>query len=145
MSPHKALWVVVLSICLCNGLPSVPVATNPIVSTAIVSTVVPSLLTIYSVVPATEQSDTISATTTTINGQQTILTPSDSVVAGSVTSTIISTISITTTEAVVETIGYSTVLGPDPTTSVSIRPPRHIMMKSSSVCDVEPITLLGKS
>ncbi|KAK4944141.1 hypothetical protein LTR10_016474 [Elasticomyces elasticus] len=119
MSPRKALWAVVLSICICNALPSVPIATNPIVTSATVSSVVPSLLTVYSVVAATEHSDTASAITTTINGQQTIVTPTVSVVAGSITNTIISTISITTTEVIVETIGYSTVLSPDPVLSTT--------------------------
>ncbi|KAI1609190.1 hypothetical protein EDD37DRAFT_142476 [Exophiala viscosa] len=144
MSPRKALGAVVLIICLCNALPSVPVATNPIITTATVSTVVPSLLTIYSVVPATEQSDTTSVITTTINGQQTTLTPSDSVVAGSVTSTIISTISITTTEVVVKTIGYSTVLGPDTATS-TISSTTSIPITNTTVSSSSPATSIAIS
>ncbi|KAJ9497321.1 hypothetical protein H2202_007125 [Exophiala xenobiotica] len=116
MSPCKALWVVVLSVCvrICNALPSVPVATDPIVTTTTISTVLPSLVTIYSVVPATDDPNAISTITTTIDGQQTIVTAPDGVIAGSSTSTIISTISLTTTQVVVSTIGYSTVFGPDP-------------------------------
>ncbi|KAK7899808.1 hypothetical protein LTR67_003553 [Exophiala xenobiotica] len=116
MSPCKALWVVVLSVCvrICSALPSVPVATDPIVTTTTISTVLPSLVTIYSVVPATDDPNAISTITTTIDGQQTIVTAPDGVIAGSSTSTIISTISLATTQVVVSTLGYSTVFGPDP-------------------------------
>jgi hypothetical protein len=121
MSPCKALWVVVLSVCvrICSALPSVPVATDPIVTTTTISTVLPSLVTIYSVVPATDDPNAISTITTTIDGQQTIVTAPDGVIAGSSTSTIISTISLATTQVVVSTIGYSTVFGPDPVAAVS--------------------------
>lgn len=141
MSRGEALWAIVLSICLCNALSSVPVATNPIVTTATVSTVVPSFVTIYSVVPATEHSDTTSAITTTISGQQTILTPGGSVIAGSVTSTIVSTISLTTTEVVVRTIGYSTVLAPDPATLVSLSPAWPDMINFHGFCPMTPTKL----
>ncbi len=121
MSPCKARWAVALSLWIssCNALPSVPVATAPIVTTTTISTVLPSLVTVYSVVPATDDPNAISTITTTIDGQQTIVTSPGGVIAGSSTSTIISTISLTTTQVVVSTIGYSTAYGPDPIAVVS--------------------------
>lgn len=120
VSPYKAPWALALSICLClcNALPSVPIATDPILSTATVSTIVPSLVTIYSVVPATDSPNALKTITTTVNGRETVLTTAD-VVAGSSTATIISTISLTQNQVVVSTIGYSTILGPDPAPVVS--------------------------
>ncbi|KIX00788.1 uncharacterized protein Z518_09853 [Rhinocladiella mackenziei CBS 650.93] len=116
MSPCKALWVFALIVCLCNALPSVPIATDPILTTETVPTVLPSLVTIYSVVPATDDPNAIATVTTTVNGRETILTTAGGVIAGSATSTIISTLSLTTSQVVVNTVGYSTVFGPDPTT-----------------------------
>jgi cell wall integrity and stress response component len=98
-----------------TAMPSVPLATDPILVTATVSTVIPSLVTLYSVVPATDATPGPASTiTTTIAGQVTTLTSLE-VVAGSITSTIISTLSLTTTQVVVSTVGYSTIFGPDPT------------------------------
>jgi cell wall integrity and stress response component len=102
-----------------NALPSVPVATDPILVTATVPTVLPSLVTIYSVVPATDAApnqETI--VTTTIDDTATTIT-STALIAGSVTSTIISTISFATSQVVVNTVGYSTIFGPDPTTAAA--------------------------
>ncbi|KAK6364174.1 hypothetical protein LTS17_012443 [Exophiala oligosperma] len=116
MSPltEIALWALAFGISFSNALPSVPVATDPIVTTSTITTAVPSLVTIYSIIPATDDSNALSTITTTINGQEVITISSGSVVAGSSTSTIVSTLTVTTTEVVVSTIGYSTVFGPDP-------------------------------
>ncbi|OAG38779.1 hypothetical protein AYO21_06974 [Fonsecaea monophora] len=102
-------------LCFCIASPSVPIATDPILSTETIPTVIPSLVTIYSIVPATDAvPDTVTTITTTIDGQTTTVV-STGVIAGSITSTIISTISLTTSQVVVNTVGYSTILGPDPT------------------------------
>jgi hypothetical protein len=102
---------------LAHALPSAPIATDPILVTATVSTVLPSLVTLYSVVPATDAAPgSVATVTTTIDGTLTTVT-STAVIAGSVTSTIISTVSLTTNQVVVSTVGFSTVYGPDPTTS----------------------------
>ncbi|KAJ9603673.1 hypothetical protein H2200_011859 [Cladophialophora chaetospira] len=101
-----------------NALSSVPVATDPILVTATIPTVVPSLVTVYSVVPATDATPgAATIITTTINGAVTTFTSTEPI-AGSVTSTIISTISLTTNQVVVSTVGFSTVFGPDPTTPI---------------------------
>ncbi|EXJ88872.1 hypothetical protein A1O3_01936 [Capronia epimyces CBS 606.96] len=119
-SPATAFGALLIVIArVCNALPSVPIATDPILSTATVSTVVPSLVTIYSVVPATGASDAVQTITTTVNGQETVLTTSDGAVAGSVTSTIISTIFLTTDQVIVNTVGFSTILGPDPSVATT--------------------------
>ncbi|EXJ94754.1 hypothetical protein A1O1_03152 [Capronia coronata CBS 617.96] len=102
-----------------HALPSVPIATDPILSTATVSTVVPSLVTIYSVVTATDAGGAVQTLTTTVNGQETIVATSDSVGGGLVTNTIISTVSLPTDVVVVSTVDYSTILGPDPVTTTT--------------------------
>ncbi|KIW69069.1 hypothetical protein PV04_04967 [Phialophora macrospora] len=119
MCQRRGFRALVLAVILffANALPSVPVATDPILVTATVPTVLPSLVTIYSVVPATDAvPDQETIVTTTIDGTATTIT-STAIVAGSVTSTIISTISFGTSQVVVSTVGYSTIFGPDPTTA----------------------------
>lgn len=120
-NPRIALGALLFVVArFCNAQASVPVATDPILSTATVSTVVPSLVTIYSVMLATDAPDFIQTITTTVDGQETILTTSGGVVAGSVTSTIISSFDVTTEQVVTNTVGYSTILGPDPAVTVSV-------------------------
>ncbi|KAL2404928.1 hypothetical protein ABEF93_008294 [Exophiala dermatitidis] len=117
---YTALGALLLAIVhVCNAIPSVPVATDPILSTETVSTVVPSLLTIYSTVPGTGVPGEAQTITSTVDGQPTTITSVVGDAAASETSTIISTIYLTTTSEVVNTVGYSTVLGPDPVTSIS--------------------------
>ncbi|KIY03220.1 uncharacterized protein Z520_01687 [Fonsecaea multimorphosa CBS 102226] len=121
MGHRRALHALALNVFLrvCMASPSVPVATDPILSTVTVSTVIPSLVTVYSIVPATDATPDSLTTITTIADGQTTTIISTGVIAGSITSTIISTVSLTTTQVTVSTIGYSTILGPDPTTATT--------------------------
>ena len=99
---------------LVDASPSVPVATYPILVTATVTTVFPSVATVYSVVPATDIPPTPTFTTIIDDNGNTITMPT--AVAGSVTSAIIYTISLTTSQVVTSTLGFSTIFGPDSTT-----------------------------
>jgi hypothetical protein len=115
LQPLLAIVATLASLTLAE--PSVPIATNPILTTVTLPTVSISLVTVYSVVPATDASPNV-PTTTFISGRPATLTPTG-VIAGSSTETIISTVSLTTSEVVVQTIGFSTILGPNPVTPVS--------------------------
>jgi hypothetical protein len=129
INPCRALWVLLSILSHCNAQSSVPVATEPIVSAVTVSTVVPSLLTIYSVVTSTSTEDvavSIETITTTVNGVQTTLLSTATgeanarpVVVQTITNTIISTVSVTTSQVVQSTVGFTTILGPTPNPEVS--------------------------
>ena len=128
IDPCKAFWAF-LALSVCAAQSSVPVATEPIVTAVTVSTVVPSFLTVYSVITTAQSSAEAQASTitTVINGQTSTVVASASgeasarpAVVETITSTIISTISITTKEVVQSTIGFSTVLGADPNPAVSV-------------------------
>ncbi|KAL2441932.1 hypothetical protein ABEF95_016895 [Exophiala dermatitidis] len=137
---YTALGALVLAVAhVGNAIPSVPVATDPILSTETVSTVVPSLLTIYSTVPGTGVPGETQTITSTVDGQPTTITSVAGDAAASETSTIISTIYLTTTSEVVNTVGYSTVLGPDPVTSTS-DPATAITSSPTSTVPVETPT-----
>ncbi|EXJ60171.1 hypothetical protein A1O7_04323 [Cladophialophora yegresii CBS 114405] len=119
MCQRRGFWALAVAVCLAfaDAQSSVPIATEPILVTATVPTVLPSFVTVYSVVPATDAApNQVTIVTTTIDGTATTIT-SAAVVAGSVTSTIVSTISFTTSQIVVSTVGYSTIYGPDQTTA----------------------------
>ena len=146
MALRSGLCVLALTIFLhlTQALPSLPTATDPILVTATVSTILPSLITVYSMVPATDEATDASAITTTPTGGilTTVTTTGTGVIAGSFTSTIISTISLTTSQVVVSTVGYSTLFGPDNQTISAVS---SIPVAAPSISETPLVSVVSSS
>lgn len=126
----NVLWALLSFLLLCNAQSSVPIATQPIVSDVTLTSVIPSLQTIYSVITTSSTeavAPSISTVTTVVSGETTTILSTASgeanarpVVIQTITSTLVSTISITTTQVVQSTIGFTTILGSVTASEVSL-------------------------
>lgn len=116
------LCSLLLQVLTTRASPSVPVSTQAIVTTITAPTVSNSLSTSQTVFESTSTFEDIQTITTTDSSGNTITTTTDNGPTSTVfeiTSNVVLTIPITAYITFVSTLGQTTILGPDPTTSVS--------------------------
>lgn len=131
------LWALLSFLVLCNAQSSVPIATQPVVSDVTLTSVIPSLQTIYSVITTSSTEAvplSIATITTIVGGETTTIFSTVSgeanarpVVIQTITSTLVSTISVTTTQVVQSTVGFTTILGTVTPSNVSLIQPWAIV------------------
>jgi hypothetical protein len=116
------LCFLLLQVWTIRASPDVPVSTQAIVTTITAPTVSNSLSTSQTVFESTSTFEDIQTITTTDSDGNTITTTTDNGPTSTVfeiTSNVVLTIPITAYITFVSTLGQTTILGPDPTTSVS--------------------------
>ena len=121
-SPTLLLCFLLLQVLTTRASPDVPVSTQAIVTTITAPTVSNSLSTSQTVFESTSTFEDIQTITTTDTSGNTITTTTDNGPTSTVfeiTSNVVLTIPITAYITFVSTLGQTTILGPDPTTSVS--------------------------
>ena len=121
-SPTLLLCFLLLQAWTIRASPDVPVSTQAIVTTITAPTVSNSLSTSQTVFESTSTFEDIQTITTTDTSGNTITTTTDNGPTSTVfeiTSNVVLTIPITAYITFVSTLGQTTILGPDPTTSVS--------------------------